>query len=211
MQDDFAPVIIDAPCGLPSDSPWTLGAPAGFSVVLLVRPDEHSLTDAADALVWMHDRHLVSKQQVTVVVNHGAGTPTRRTRLAAAALAVRCHGLHHLPAHPRLGPGPLPPVDRPVPTRLELPLAQIGLNIWHTSQTTTRPSRPAARRPPAGDRVKTIPTASASRPASTSAVLSRHRRAGVGGADHSTEGRGAKAPTSPPAPATPPAPPRSAT
>ena len=137
VQDCFAPVIIDTPCGLPSDTRWTRGVPAGFSVVLVVRPDEYSLTDAAQALVWMHDQHLVSKQQVTVVVNHGAGPPTGRTRPAAAALAVRCHGLHQLPADPRLGPGPTPPTARPVPARLRLRLAQICLDIWHTSQTPT--------------------------------------------------------------------------
>ena len=142
VQDCFAPVIIDARCGLPSNTRWTRGVPAGFSVVLVVRPDEYSLTDAAQALVWMHDQHRVSKQQVTVVVNHGAGPPSGRTRSAAAALAVRCHGLHHLPSDPRLGPGPIPPTARPVPTRLRLRLAQICLDIWHTSQTPTQPSGP---------------------------------------------------------------------
>ena len=135
LQDCFAPVIIDARCGLPSTTRWTRGLPAGFSVVLVVRPDEYSLTDAAEALVWMHDQHLVNKQQVTVVVNHGAGPPTGRTRPAAAALAVRCHGLHHLPSDPHLGPNPTPPTARPVPARLRLRLAQICLDIWHTSQT----------------------------------------------------------------------------
>lgn len=137
VQDCFAPVIIDAPCGLPSDTRWTRGVPAGFSVVLVVRPDEHSLTDAAQALVWMHNHHQVSKQQMTVVVNHGAGPPTGRTRPVAAALAVHCHGLHHLPSDPRLGPGPTPPAARPVPARLGLRLAQISLDIWHSSQTPT--------------------------------------------------------------------------
>ena len=136
MQDRFAPVIVDTRCGPPSNTRWTRGTPAGFSVVLVVRPDEYSLIDAAEALVWMHDQHQVTKQQVTVVVNHGAGPPTGRTRPAAAALAVRCHGLHHLPADPRLGPGPAPPTSRPVPARLRLRLAQICLDIWHTSQTT---------------------------------------------------------------------------
>jgi len=139
VQDRYAPVIIDHQSGLPADSPWTRDTPAGFSVVLLVRPDEYSLSTAAEALVWLHNQHLVSKQQVTVVVNHGAGTATRRTRPAAAALAVRCHGLHQLPAHRDLGPGPLPPSARPVPARLRLRLAQIGLDIWHTSQTTAHP------------------------------------------------------------------------
>lgn len=134
VQDRFAPVIIDAPCGLPSDSPWTRDTPAGFSVVLVVRPDEYSLTDAAEALVWMHDQHQVRKQEVTVVVNHGAGPPSSRTRSAAAALAVRCHGLHQLPVDPRLGPSLIPPTARPVPARLRLRLAQICLNIWRTSQ-----------------------------------------------------------------------------
>jgi Mrp family chromosome partitioning ATPase len=137
VQDRFAPVIIDAPCGLPSNSLWTRGVPAGFSVVLVVRPDEYSLNDAAQALVWMHDQHQVRKQQVTVVVNRGAGPPSGRTRSAAAALAVRCHGLHQLPVDPRLGPSPIPPTARPVPARLRLRLAQICLNIWHTSQTPT--------------------------------------------------------------------------
>jgi Mrp family chromosome partitioning ATPase len=142
VQDRFAPVIIDAPCGLPSGSLWTRDTPAGFSVVLVVRPDEYSLTDAAEALVWMHDQQQVRKQQVAVVVNHGAGPPTRRTRPAAAALAVRCHGLHHLPVHPRLGPGPIPPTARPVPARLRLRLAQICLDLWHTSQTPTHRPNP---------------------------------------------------------------------
>lgn len=136
LQDCFAPVIVGTKCGLPSTR-WTRGVPAGFSVVLVVRPDEYSLTDAAQSLVWMHNQHLVSKQQVTVVVNHGAGPPTGRTRPAAAAVAVRCHGLHHLPADPRLGPDPTPPTARPVPARLRLRLAQICLDIWHTSQTPT--------------------------------------------------------------------------
>lgn len=135
LQDCFAPVIIDTRCGLPSNEWWTRGVPAGFSVVLVVRPDEYSLTDATGTLVWLHDQHLIDKQQVTVVVNHGAGPPTGRTRPAAAALAVRCHGLHHLPADGRLGPGPDPATARPVPARLRLRLAQICLDIWHTSQT----------------------------------------------------------------------------
>lgn len=137
LQDCFAPVIIDTPCGPPSNTRWTRSVPAGFSVVLVLRPDEYSLADAAQALVWMHDQHQVSKRQVTVVVNHGAGPPTGRTRPAAAALAVRCHGLHHLPADPRLGPDAVPPTARPVPARLRLRLAQICLDIWHTSQTPT--------------------------------------------------------------------------
>lgn len=135
VQDRFAPVIIDTPCGLPSDSLWRRDTPAGFSVVLVVRPDEYSLTDAAEALVWMHDQHQVKKQQVTVVVNHGAGARTGRKRPAAAALAVRCRGLHQLPADPRLGPGPIPPSARQVPARLRLRLAQICLDVWHTRQT----------------------------------------------------------------------------
>ena len=142
VQDCFAPVIIDARCGLPSNTRWTRGVPAGFSVVLVVRPDEYSLTDAAQTLMWMHDQHQVNKQQVTVVVNHGAGPPTGRTRSAAAALAVRCHGLHHLPEDPRLGPDPTPPTARPVKARLRLRLAQISLDIWHTSQTPNQPPDP---------------------------------------------------------------------
>lgn len=142
VQDCFAPVMIDTQCGPPSSTRWTRGVPAGFSVVLVVRPDAYSLTDAAQTLVWMHDQHLVSKQQVTVVVNHGAGPPTSRTRPAAAALAVRCHGLHQLPSDPRLGPSPISPTARPVPARLRLRLAQICLDIWQTSQTPTQPPGP---------------------------------------------------------------------
>jgi hypothetical protein len=138
VQDRYAPVIIDSLSGLPSESPWTHNAPAGFSVVLVVRPDEYSLTDAAEVLVWLHNQQLVGKQQVIVVVNHGAGPPTGRTRPTAAALAVRCHGLHHLPAHPHLGPSPVPATARPVPARLRLRFAQICLDIWHTSQTPTQ-------------------------------------------------------------------------
>ena len=134
IQDCFAPVIIDTRCGPPSTTRWRRGVPAGVSVVLVVRPDENSLTDATRSLMRMYDQHLVSKQQVTVVVNHGGGPPTGRTRTAAAALAVRCHGLHHLPADPRLGPGPTPPTARSVPARLRLRLAQICLDVWHTSQ-----------------------------------------------------------------------------
>jgi hypothetical protein len=141
VEHGYAPVIIDNPCGLPSESTWARTA-ASCSVVLVVRPDESSLRAAAEALVWMHDQHLVTKQQVTVVVNSGAGARTRHYLPAAAALAIRCHGLHQLPGDPHLGPGPIPPAARPVPDRLRLRLAQIGLDIWHTSQTTN-PRHPA--------------------------------------------------------------------
>lgn len=147
IQDRYAPVIIDSLSGPPGDSPWTHDAPAGLSVVLVVRPDEYSLTHATEVLVWLHDQHLVSKQQVTVVVNHGAGPPTSRTRPTAAALAIRCHGLHHLPAHPHLGPGPIRPTSRPVPARLQLRLAQICLDIWHTSQPPIPRPGPAVDHP----------------------------------------------------------------
>ena len=137
VEDRYAPVIIDNPCGLPSESPWTTAA--GFSVVLVVRPDEHSLTEAAEALTWTYGRQLLDKQQVTVVLNLGAGARTRRCIPAASARAIRCRGLHLLPADPHLGPGPTPPFARPVPDRLRLRLAQICLEIWHT---TIRPPIP---------------------------------------------------------------------
>ena len=154
VEDRYAPVIIDNPCGLPSESPWTTAA--GFSVVLVVRPDEYSLTAAAEALVWMHDQHLVTKQQVTVVLNYGAGTRTRGYIPAASALAIRCRDLHLLPADPHLGPGPTPPFARPVPDRLRLRLAQICLEIWHTHPNPhPPPCRPSAGRPPQGQPMNT--------------------------------------------------------
>ncbi|GAA3612674.1 MinD/ParA family ATP-binding protein [Microlunatus ginsengisoli] len=142
VENNYGPVIIDNPCGLPSESLWT--RTTGCSVVLVVRADRDSLTTAAQALVWMHDRHQVSKHQVIVVVNRGVGARTGRFIAAASALAIRCHGLHQLPAHPGLGPGLTPPYARPVPDRLRLRLAQICLDIWHTTQTTDtdRDARP---------------------------------------------------------------------
>jgi MFS family permease len=82
-QESYAPVIIDAASGLPSDLIWARTASAGFSVVLMTRPDQYSLAEAAEALVWMHDRKLVTKHQVTVVINHGIGIASRRTRRRA--------------------------------------------------------------------------------------------------------------------------------
>jgi MinD-like ATPase involved in chromosome partitioning or flagellar assembly len=140
VADRYAPVIIDNPCGLPSESPWTTAA--GFSVVLVVRPDEYSLAEAAEALTWTHDRQLFDKQQVIVVLNYGAGARTRRHIPAASALAIRCHGLHLLPADPHLGLGPTPPFARPVPDRLRLRLAQICLEIWHTTIQPPIPHHP---------------------------------------------------------------------
>ena len=136
-QDAYAPVIIDAASGLPSDLIWARTAPAGFSVVLITRPDQYSLAEAAEALVWMHDRKLVSKHQITVVVNHGIGITSRRTRPAATALALRCHAVQQLTRDPGFGPGPSAPITRPVPKRQRGRLTQICLSVWHTTQTAT--------------------------------------------------------------------------
>jgi hypothetical protein len=136
-QDAHAPVIIDTASGLPSDLIWTRTAPAGFSVVLMTRPDQYSLAEAAEALVWMHDRKLVTKHQVTVVVNHGIGITSRRTRPAATALAIRCHAVHQLTRDPGFAPGPPAPITRPVPKRQRGRLTQICLSVWHTTQTAT--------------------------------------------------------------------------
>lgn len=134
-QDSYAPVIIDAASGLPSDLIWARNAAAGFSVVLLTRPDQYSLAQAAEALVWMHDRKLVTKRQVTVVVNHGIGMSDRRTRPALTALAIRCYAVHQLTRDPGLAPARSAPVTRPVPTRQQRRLTQICLSVWHTTQT----------------------------------------------------------------------------
>ena len=116
-QESYAPVIIDAASGLPSDLIWARTAPTGFSVLLMTRPDQYSLAETAEALVWMHDRQLVTKRQVTVVINHGVGLSSRRTRPAVTALAIRCYAVHQLTRDPGFAPGPSAPITRPVPKR----------------------------------------------------------------------------------------------
>ena len=109
------------------------------SVVLVCRPDRASLRDAADALVWMHDRGLLTRGRVNVVVNRGAGPTDRGSAAAATALGIRCAAIHSLPFDRTLGPGRTLPSGRAMPTQIRRRIARLCLDVW-TTQSQPHPT-----------------------------------------------------------------------
>lgn len=126
---DFSAIVVDAPAGMPSDLSC-IEDDANASIVLLTRPDRASLADAAEALVWMNDRSLVSRSHAVVVINRGVGQPDRGSRAAATALGIRCAAVHSLPFSSALGPGRALPSGRDLPIRIRRLVAQVALDVW---------------------------------------------------------------------------------
>ena len=135
---DHSAVVVDAPVGMPSDHAF-IEDDGTASVVLVCRPDRASLRDAADALVWMHDRGLLTRGRVNVVVNRGAGLIDRGSAAAATALGIRCATIHSLPFHKTLGPGRTLPSGRAMPTRIRRRIARLCLDVW-TTQSQPHPT-----------------------------------------------------------------------
>ena len=131
-------VLVDAPVGMPSDHAF-INDDGTASVVLVCRPDRASLRDAADALVWMHDRGLLTRGRVNVVVNRGAGLIDRGSAAAATALGIRCATIHSLPFHKTLGPGRTLPSGRAIPTQIRRRIARLCLDVW-TTQSQPHPT-----------------------------------------------------------------------
>jgi len=136
---DFSVVVVDGPAGLPSNLP-TVAEDPNSSIVLMTRPDRTSLSDAANALVWMNDQGLVTRRRMTVVINHGVGQPDRGSKAAATGLGIRCAAIHSLPAHSTLAAGRVLPSARELPLRLRRSLAHICLDVWLQTQSPTRPA-----------------------------------------------------------------------
>lgn len=126
---DFSVVVLDAPAGLPSELPCVADDP-GASILLLTRPDRASLSEAAEALVWMHDQALVSRNRSVVVINGGVGQWEHGSRAAAAALGIRTTAVHKLPHSHALGPGRALPSGRAMPIRVRRALNHAALDLW---------------------------------------------------------------------------------
>lgn len=136
--DDFSAIVVDAPAGLPSDNPAVMADPDAV-VALVVRPDRHSLAEAADALVWMHDRELINRHRVLVVINQAAGRPDRGSKPATTSLWIRCAGVHRFPFHSTLEPGRPLPSGHALPARIRRVTNHVALDLWRLA-TTQRPS-----------------------------------------------------------------------
>ncbi len=130
----FSVLVVDSPAGMPSDLVAIKDDP-GASIVLMTRPDRASLSDAADALVWMNDRSLVARSRVTVLINHGVGQPDSGSKPAATALGIRCAAIHSLPQDSTLAPGQPLPSGRLLPNRLRRRVARLCLDIWNHAHT----------------------------------------------------------------------------
>lgn len=146
---DHSAVLIDAPTGMPSDHVF-IQEDMTASVVLVCRPDRASLTEAAEALVWMHDQGLVTRRQVNVVVNCGTGSKDRGSAAAAAALGIRCASVHSLPFDKTLGPGRTLPSGRAMPTPIRRRITRLCLDVWAATHfqphsTTDSSSHPEER------------------------------------------------------------------
>lgn len=133
----YSVVVAEAPVGLPSEHP-AVRDDGSSSVLLVVRPDRRSLAEAAEALVWMHDQRLLHRGRVVVVVNLGAGQVDRGSRASSTALAVRCRAVHRLASDPRLGPVSSLPSGTALAPQLRRPTAALCLDLWRTSQSTSR-------------------------------------------------------------------------
>jgi hypothetical protein len=140
-REDFSTIIIDALPGVPSAN-HTVAVDPRASILLVVRPDQASLAEAADVLVWMHDQHQVDRGRVVVVINHTSTTPVgRRSRAAATALATRCAGVHQLPFHPALGPGRALPSGGDLPVSIRRSIARTALDLWLVATSYAKPPR----------------------------------------------------------------------
>jgi hypothetical protein len=142
---DFSVVVLDAPTGIPSDLPCVADDP-GASILLLTRPDRASLAEAAEALVWMHDQALVSRNRTVVVVNGGVGQWEQGSRTSATTLGIRSTAVHRLPSSPALGPGRALPSGRAMPTLVRRALSHAALDLW--SVATNHRSAHAKHRSP---------------------------------------------------------------
>ncbi|HET9873170.1 MAG TPA: hypothetical protein VFP89_11335 [Propionibacteriaceae bacterium] len=129
---DFSVVAVDAPAGMPSDLSC-IEDDRSASLLLVTRPDRASLAEAAEALVWMHDRSLVSRTRVVVVINRGVGQPDRSSRAAATALGIRCAAVNSLPFSSTLGPGRALPSGRDLPVRVRRVVSHVALDLWSAS------------------------------------------------------------------------------
>ena len=131
-REDFSAVVVDATAGLPCDQEPVSSDPAA-AVVLVMRPDRASLAEAAEALVWMHDRHLVSRPRVVALINDGVGRSDAGSRAAATGLWTRCVAVHRVPWHSTLGPGCVLPSGHDLPTRLRRVVQHTALDLWTTT------------------------------------------------------------------------------
>lgn len=140
-RDAFSVLVVDAPVGIPSELTQVAGG-INASVVLVTRPDRVSLSDAADALVWMGRHSPVTRDRVNVVINNGVGGAARDARAAATALGIRCAAVHRLGQDPILAPGSVLPSGRAIPTPLRRTVNRLCLDIC---DTIPRPSRPTPK------------------------------------------------------------------
>lgn len=131
---DHSAVLVDAPVGMPSDHAL-IREDTTASVVLVCRPDRTSLVEAAEALVWMHDQGLLTRDRVDVVVNHGAGPSSRGSAAVATALGIRSASVHSLPFDKTLGPGRTLPSGRAIPTPLRRCITRLCLDVWAATQS----------------------------------------------------------------------------
>lgn len=143
---DYSVVVVDAPVGMPSDITPVATDPTA-SVLLVIRPDRASLTEAAEALVWMNDHHLVGRRRVSVVINYGVGPADHASKAAAAALGIRCAAVHRLAQEPLLAPGRPLPSGRALPSRLRRGIARLCLDIWSQSQASSTPAAVSSPHP----------------------------------------------------------------
>lgn len=133
QRHDHAVIVIDAPSGMPSDIEFVT-EDENTSVLLMTRPDRASLAEASEALVWMHNQHLLARNRVIVAVNLGAGRSDRGSKAAAVALGIRCSAIHNLPLDATLGPsGPLPS-GCDLPVRIRRVVHRICLDMWSATQ-----------------------------------------------------------------------------
>lgn len=132
-RDDFSVIIEDAAPGLAG-----LGSGASLdrrrSLLLVIRPDRMSLSEASETLVRLHDEHLVDRHRVVVVINHGAGQPDRDSKSAAVALWTRCAAVHSLPQHATLLPGRCLPSGRDLPNRIRRVMQHVACDLWSTTR-----------------------------------------------------------------------------
>jgi hypothetical protein len=127
-------VLVDAPVGMPSDHAL-IQEDATASVVLVCRPDRTSLAEAAEALVWMHDQDLLTRDRVNVVVNCGAGPSSRGSAAAATALGIRSASVHSLSFDKTLGPGRTLPSGRAIPTPIRRCITRLCLDVWAATKS----------------------------------------------------------------------------
>lgn len=120
--------VLDVSAGLAPCLRAVTASPSA-AVVLVVRPDQHSLNDLASALAWLHSTGELPRSRTVVVINDQLGSSDRRSRATATALGIRTTTVRRLPADRSLGPlGSLPPHGQLRPS-LRLILTQLCLDI----------------------------------------------------------------------------------